>query len=249
MRGPAARATRRRLLSSATTAIVLLAASIQPWDTGGITHAVIASAALVATGLVSYIALSLVLQGEAFSDLPVTSTVLWASAAVSGLAYLTDGPRSLALASGLAVLVAVSPPLRAARLPAERYEPSAAGGWDGRLQFLTLGSGDTEVIVSETRPVPLEQHVLVGGKTFHDREEVETIRAALAAIEWPDDELSVFAALRGALFAIGDEELFEYRGQDADTATDVPNTTGGFKHLAVQTDDVGAPPGELDSKD
>jgi ATP-dependent helicase/nuclease subunit A len=54
-------------------------------------------------------------------------------------------------------------------------------------------------------------HVLVGGKTFHDREEVDTLRAALSAIEWPDDELSVFATLRGALFAIGDEELLEWR--------------------------------------
>jgi ATP-dependent helicase/nuclease subunit A len=54
-------------------------------------------------------------------------------------------------------------------------------------------------------------HVLVGGKTFHDREEVETIRAALAAIEWPDDELSVFATLRGSLFAIGDEELLDWK--------------------------------------
>jgi ATP-dependent exoDNAse (exonuclease V) beta subunit len=32
----------------------------------------------------------------------------------------------------------------------------------------------------------------------------------LTAIEWPDDQLSVFATLRGALFAIGDEELLEY---------------------------------------
>jgi ATP-dependent exoDNAse (exonuclease V) beta subunit len=47
-------------------------------------------------------------------------------------------------------------------------------------------------------------HLLVGGKSFHDREEVDTMRAALAAIEWPDDELSVFATLRGALFAIDD---------------------------------------------
>jgi ATP-dependent exoDNAse (exonuclease V) beta subunit len=54
-------------------------------------------------------------------------------------------------------------------------------------------------------------HLLVGGKSFHDREEVETMRTALAALEWPDDELSVFGALRGALFAIGDEALLEYR--------------------------------------
>ena len=55
------------------------------------------------------------------------------------------------------------------------------------------------------------KHVLVGGKTFHDREEVESIRAALAAIEWPDDELSVFATLRGPLFAVGDEELLDWK--------------------------------------
>src|SRR5439155_7194729 len=54
------------------------------------------------------------------------------------------------------------------------------------------------------------RHLLVGGKTFHDREEIETLRAALTAIEWPDDQLSMFATLRGALFAIGDEELLEY---------------------------------------
>ena len=54
-------------------------------------------------------------------------------------------------------------------------------------------------------------HLLVGGRAFHDREEIETLRAALTAIEWPDDELSVFAALRGALFALGDEALLEYR--------------------------------------
>jgi ATP-dependent exoDNAse (exonuclease V) beta subunit len=55
------------------------------------------------------------------------------------------------------------------------------------------------------------RHLLVGGKSFHAREEVETIRAALAAIEWPDDELSVFAALKGSLFAIDDELLLEFR--------------------------------------
>jgi ATP-dependent helicase/nuclease subunit A len=59
----------------------------------------------------------------------------------------------------------------------------------------------------ESRGVP---HLLVGGKTFHEREEVDAVRTALCAIEWPDDELSVFATLRGALFAIGDEELLEY---------------------------------------
>ncbi|HUQ87640.1 MAG TPA: UvrD-helicase domain-containing protein, partial [Vicinamibacterales bacterium] len=53
-------------------------------------------------------------------------------------------------------------------------------------------------------------HLLVGGKTFHEREEVDAVRTALTAIEWPEDELSVYATLRGPLFAIGEEELLEY---------------------------------------
>jgi len=59
----------------------------------------------------------------------------------------------------------------------------------------------------ETRGIA---HVLVGGRAFHEREEVEALRAALTAIEWPDDELSVFATLRGPFFAIGDENLLAW---------------------------------------
>jgi len=68
-------------------------------------------------------------------------------------------------------------------------------------RFLHFGADVTRPYVEalEARGVP---HLLVGGKSFHDREEVDTIRAALAAVEWPDDELSVFATLRGALFAL-----------------------------------------------
>jgi ATP-dependent helicase/nuclease subunit A len=54
-------------------------------------------------------------------------------------------------------------------------------------------------------------HLLVGGKSFHEREEVGTIRSALSAIEWPDDALSVYATLRGSLFAISDADLLAYR--------------------------------------
>jgi ATP-dependent exoDNAse (exonuclease V) beta subunit len=60
----------------------------------------------------------------------------------------------------------------------------------------------------EVRGVP---HVLVGGRSFHTREEVLALRNALAAVEWPDDELSVFATLRGPLFALGDDALLAYR--------------------------------------
>jgi len=77
-------------------------------------------------------------------------------------------------------------------------------------RFISFGQDMTMSYVRalEARGV---SHVLVGGKSFHDREEVDSLRAALSAIEWPDDELSVFATLRGALFAIGDEELLEWR--------------------------------------
>ena len=54
-------------------------------------------------------------------------------------------------------------------------------------------------------------HVLVGGRSFHDREEVIALRNALTAIEWPDDELSVFATLRGPFFALNDEQLLAFR--------------------------------------
>ena len=60
----------------------------------------------------------------------------------------------------------------------------------------------------EARSIP---HLLVGSRSFHRREEVETLRAALTAIEWPEDELSVFAALKGTLFAIPDDVLLRFR--------------------------------------
>ena len=47
---------------------------------------------------------------------------------------------------------------------------------------------------------------------------MDALRTALAAIEWPEDELSVFATLRGPLFAIGEEELLEYHARSRDTS-------------------------------
>ena len=81
-------------------------------------------------------------------------------------------------------------------------------------RFVSFGSDVTRAYVDalEARGV---NHLLVGGRAFHGREEIETLRAALAAVEWPDDQLSVFATLRGALFAIGDEDLLEYRHRHA----------------------------------
>jgi ATP-dependent helicase/nuclease subunit A len=62
----------------------------------------------------------------------------------------------------------------------------------------------------EARALP---HVLVGGTSFHQREEVAALRNALAAIERPDDELMVFATLRGPLFALTDGQLLTWREQ------------------------------------
>ena len=77
-----------------------------------------------------------------------------------------------------------------------------------RLQ--SFGNDVTRAYVRalEARRVP---HVLVGGRSYHAREEVVAIRNALAAIEWPDDELSVFATLRGPFFSFGDDALLAYR--------------------------------------
>jgi ATP-dependent helicase/nuclease subunit A len=54
-------------------------------------------------------------------------------------------------------------------------------------------------------------HVLVKGGSFNEREEVIAIRNLLGAIERPDDELTVFAALRGPVFALSDAALLEFR--------------------------------------
>jgi ATP-dependent helicase/nuclease subunit A len=82
-------------------------------------------------------------------------------------------------------------------------------------RFRNFGADITRAYVRalESRRIP---HVLVGGRSFHDREEIIVLRNALTAIEWPDDELKVFATLRGPFFAIGDEALLVFRQQLGD---------------------------------
>ncbi len=77
-------------------------------------------------------------------------------------------------------------------------------------RFVSWGEDVTRPYLDalEARGVP---HLLVGGRTFRQREEVEALRVTLAAIERPDDELSVYAALRSLLFAIPDHVLLAYR--------------------------------------
>jgi ATP-dependent helicase/nuclease subunit A len=77
-----------------------------------------------------------------------------------------------------------------------------------RLQ--TFGSDTTRDMVRalEARRIP---HVLVGGRGYAEREEVEALRNALTAIEWPDDEFSVYATLRGPFFSLSDAQLLVWR--------------------------------------
>ena len=54
-------------------------------------------------------------------------------------------------------------------------------------------------------------HSLAAVQTYIGSAELSFLRAALTAIEFPEDELSVYATLRGPLFAIPDQDLFLFR--------------------------------------
>jgi ATP-dependent exoDNAse (exonuclease V) beta subunit len=81
------------------------------------------------------------------------------------------------------------------------------------LLFRHRHTGGTDVVQPyvrelEARAIP---HTWVGGASFHDRDEIVAIRALAAAIEYPDDALSVYAALRGPFLALTDAELLLFR--------------------------------------
>ena len=77
-------------------------------------------------------------------------------------------------------------------------------------RFRTFGTDMTRAYVRalEARQLP---HVLLGGSAFHLREEVAALRSALLAIERPEDELMVYATLRGPFFALSDAALLAFR--------------------------------------
>ena len=81
------------------------------------------------------------------------------------------------------------------------------------LLFRRFRSFNTDVTRPYVRALEARRlpHLLVGGAGFHTREEVEAVRNALSAIERPDDELAVFATLKGPLFALSDAQLLAYR--------------------------------------
>jgi ATP-dependent exoDNAse (exonuclease V) beta subunit len=81
------------------------------------------------------------------------------------------------------------------------------------LLFKRLQSFGSDVTRPYVRELEVRRiaHVLVGGRSFHEREEVIALRSALSAIEWPDDALSVYATLHGPFFALGDDALLAFR--------------------------------------
>jgi ATP-dependent exoDNAse (exonuclease V) beta subunit len=86
------------------------------------------------------------------------------------------------------------------------------------LLFRRMRSWGDDVTRPYVRALEARQlrHVLVGGSSFHKREEVAALRTALAAIERPDDALAVFATLRGPFMAFGDGHLLAYRAAYGD---------------------------------
>jgi len=79
-------------------------------------------------------------------------------------------------------------------------------------RFVNYGEDVTRGYVRalEQRRIP---HVLVGGKSLYEREEIMALSNCVRAVEWPDDELSVFASLKGPLFSVSDEAMLAYRGK------------------------------------
>ena len=59
-------------------------------------------------------------------------------------------------------------------------------------------------------------HSLAAVQTYIGSAELSFLRAALTAVEFPEDELSVYATLRGPLFAIPDQDLFLFRERHPD---------------------------------
>ena len=93
------------------------------------------------------------------------------------------------------------------------YRPVCAG--DVCILFRRFTNNSVDLTQDYVRALEARgvAHVLIGSKSFHQREEVSTIRTALRAIEWPEDELSLFATLRN-IFGVLDSTLFKFRERD-----------------------------------
>ncbi|GAB4209927.1 MAG: hypothetical protein OHK0013_29910 [Sandaracinaceae bacterium] len=75
------------------------------------------------------------------------------------------------------------------------------GGYDGDLVR-------PYVEALELRGVPIRS---AERRAFFEREEIHALRTVLTAIEWVDDEIAVYGALRGLFLALSDAELLQYQ--------------------------------------
>lgn len=91
-------------------------------------------------------------------------------------------------------------------------------------QFESYGKSTTAAL-SRALTEFLVPHVVVGASALGERDEMHALFNALHAIERPDDALYVYATLRGLLFGLTDETLFEWRHRyGAIRATGLPCT-------------------------
>jgi len=97
--------------------------------------------------------------------------------------------------------------------PARHDEPVAVESRHVCLLFSRMRSWREDVTRPYVRALEARnlRHVLVGGSSFHAREEVEALRNVLLAIERPEDELALFATLRGPFLALDDGALLAWR--------------------------------------
>jgi ATP-dependent exoDNAse (exonuclease V) beta subunit len=95
----------------------------------------------------------------------------------------------------------------------EQGTPRKLAAKDVCLLFSRMSTGWSDLAEDYVRALEARQvsHVVHGGRSFFDREEILALRQVLAALEHPDDALAVFAVLRGAFFGFSDPELFAYR--------------------------------------
>ncbi len=90
--------------------------------------------------------------------------------------------------------------------------------WDGSQEsFRPIQFKDIAILMRKYQPLDFLEEALksygvdyrvVGGKYFYFRQEVEQLLALLKAIDNPNDQASLVAALRSPFFGISDEELF-----------------------------------------
>jgi ATP-dependent exoDNAse (exonuclease V) beta subunit len=95
--------------------------------------------------------------------------------------------------------------------PGGRRSPVTAA--DVCILFRQLGGAGERIArgVGEALTARNIAHAVLGGRAAGERDEIRGVTTALGAIERPDDALTVYAALRGFLFGLSDDALFEFK--------------------------------------